>query len=1216
MSLKFWLGGVGSDKSRALINYILDEADRHPDRQYLVVVPEQFGLATQRELVLNSANGGILNIDVLSFTRLAHRISDEVGSYRADVTMLDEMGKSLLIGMLANSMRDSLTVFSDSLDKPGYTDRLKSAVSEFMQYGISVEKTFEMAEAARSAGRILLSEKLCDIALIYKAFKDHIASRYTTVEEMLDTVSALIPHSDTIRNSEIIFDGFTGFTPVQNKLIGVIMEHAINVHVALLLEDCIHDNNGNDQIKEHELFYLSKSTMNHLGQMADERHIVIDDPYIADKININNACKLEGKIEYNNKQHPSKLNNTAVKLFAGSDQQEEITMVFTRIMDLVREKGYHYRDIAILTGDLESYRHHIQRQFTKHDIPFFIDRTRPVLLNPFIEYIRAFIDVIADNYSISSVFRYLKSGLTDISDDDVGRLENYCLALNIKGHKAWHERFDLHTKAAGANELLVLNEVREAFIAKTDLFTAKLSQIENGAGRPGEAGNNTDAADNSDARKPGDAGNPPDAADNSDAGKSGGAAVNAGSKFTVRQYATALYMLIVSDGIEEKLKEAAASFEEEGNREKSAEYGKIYAKIMDILDELVELIPDEKTDIRGFGNLLDAGLDAIRIGVIPTGMDYVQVGDLTRSRLGDIKALFIVGANDGVIPNVSQGGGIINENEKEFLESLDDKLVLAPTAKEDIYTQRLYIYMATGKPTELLYVSYARLSASGKSLLPSYLIAKLRSENENVRIERAPELPQYYTDEQEAFESLIDMMHPALYSILSPEGSDRVRTLTAYFLNKDAYRQRLERILRDLAGSSDEDTDTIGAALSDALYGARISANITRLESYAKCAYRYFLEYGLSLRERELFSFEAKDMGNIFHDSMKEYSELVRSSGNDWTSVDENTQNALMDKAVDKVLELYAKKKPSAPARYGYMSGRIRKIMRKSADVIGAQIRKGKFSPRFFEMDFDKAEITMDLHGRIDRIDTYEREDEVFVRIIDYKSSAHKVDLAAVFEGRQLQLLVYLNAAISAEKEADRQAGRTRRIIPAGVLYYRISDPLLTASGEISDEQIRDKIMKMLCLNGLVNKDDDIPTLMDEDIATNSSVTSLAVKKDGELKKSSQAVSGDDMDILRKYTDTRIHDMCLEIQSGNIAIPVPDNRTRFTESDCKYCPFTTICANKGRYVPEVDADGEDSGEEGLSSDGPDGEEGAASPASKMTNDDWIALMKEITDVHD
>ncbi|MBO4890184.1 MAG: helicase-exonuclease AddAB subunit AddB, partial [Lachnospiraceae bacterium] len=251
MPLRFWLGGAASDKSRRLIRYILDEAEKNPQRQYLVVVPEQFGLSTQQELVFNSPNKGILNIDVLSFSRLAHRISDEVGSFASDITTLDDMGKSLLIGMLAAKHKRDLKVFGDNLDKPGYTDRIKSVISEFMQYGITVEKAEELARKTNESGRGLLAGKLSDIALIYGLFKEYTKDRYTTVEETLDAVSLLVPHSDTVKNSVIVFDGFTGFTPVQNKLIGVLMEYALDIHVALLLEDCIQENGNNIQLKEH-----------------------------------------------------------------------------------------------------------------------------------------------------------------------------------------------------------------------------------------------------------------------------------------------------------------------------------------------------------------------------------------------------------------------------------------------------------------------------------------------------------------------------------------------------------------------------------------------------------------------------------------------------------------------------------------------------------------------------------------------------------------------------------------------------------------------------------------------------------------------------------------------------------------------------------------------------------------------------------------------------
>ena len=1132
MSLKFWLGGAASDKSRRLNEYILKDAAEHPDRQYLVIVPEQFGLQTQRELVLGSENHGILNIDVLSFTRFAHRISDEVGAYAADVTMLDDVGKSLLIGMIANEHKKELTVFGGDLDKPGYIDRIKSIISEFMQYGITPEKAAEMSENAAKAGRGMLAGKLGDVALLYKQFKDYIQNRYTTVEETLDLVSSLIPASDTVKNSVIAFDGYTGFTPVQNKLLGVLMEYAKEVHVALLLEDCIQENDTKDKIQEHELFYLSKKTMNTLGRMADERHVIIEDSYNADKHAINNIRNSKSDIVYSKTDKSSKLNNTheiSTHIFAGNDPNEEIGMVFTRIVDLVRTHGYRYKDIAILTGDIDGYRHPIEREFTKHDIPFFIDKTEPVLMNPFIEYIRAFLDITADNYSQTAVFRFLKSGLAGFEPEEIFMLENYCLAANIKGRKAWHESFKLKTQAVGVEELLVLNNIRERFIAKCDVFTETLSS------------------------KP----------------------VNAGSKFTVRQFSTALYIVIQADGIEDKLEDASDSFEDAGERKLAAEYDKIYLKIMHVLEQLCDLIPDEKVDIRGFVNLLDAGLDAIRIGIIPTGMDYVQVADLTRSRIPDVKALFIIGANDGVIPLVASSGGIINENEREFLTQNDADLTLAPTVKEDIFTQQLYIYMAINKPTEHLFVSYSRLSVSGKSILPSYIVKKILNSHPHLAVEKRPEIPEYYTDEEEAFEDLTVMLRPMIAGTLPGEGCDRVKTLTKYFLSRDKYASKLTKLLeKEILRSGADMDDSIGSALAHAIYGKKINASITRLENYAKCAYAYFLKYGLSLKEREVFSFEARDMGNIFHDSMKEYAQLIQKKGFDWKNIPDDKRDALMDEAVEHVMKAYRDSKLSSSARNAYMENRIRRIMRRSAAVVCEQIKKGDFTPRYFEVDFDtiKGEDTlslelsdgdmMRLYGRIDRIDTCESDDGIYIRVIDYKSSRHDIDLLAVYEGRQLQLLVYLNAARQIVNDKMQKEDEDKPVIPAGVLYYRMDDPMVPDKEGLAEADIEKLIMKNLCLKGLVNEDVSVVKLMDSDIESGSTILPVSLTKKGELRKSKSAISSDEFDILSAYVTSCMIKMGDEILSGNIAIPEPGINGRFTGPDCGFCPYKTICNGK------------------------------------------------------
>ena len=1154
MSLKFWLGGATSDKSRQMMKFILEDAASNPGRQYLVVVPEQFSLSTQRELVLNSPNLGILNIDVLSFTRLAHRISDEVGSFAPDVTTLDEMGKSLIIGMLAAANRKELTVFGNDLDKLGVTDKLKSIISEFMQYGISVERAYEISDLAAADGHNLLAGKLHDVAFLYDRFKEYIKDKYTTVEDTLDAESALVPRSDTIKNSVIVFDGFTGFTPVQNKLIGVLLEYALSVNVALLYDDCIQENNAGAPIREHELFYLSRHTMDQLGRMADERHVIIDDPYKACNSNKNNIRNSNNDIVYTDKITTPELNNIEVSLFAGRNPDEEIQMVFNRIVKLVRDMGYHYKDVAILTGDMESYRHPIEREFTKHNIPYFVDRTEPVLLNPFIEYIRSFLSIFADNYEISSVFGFLKSYLTDISDSQIDILENYCIAANIKGYKAWHQRFDVHTRTVGADELLILNDIRERLVARFDDFTGSL-----GAGRQ----------------------------------------INAGSIYSVRDFSTALYKMIESDGIEDKLKTGAEAFLEAGNRKSATEYEKIYVQIMNVLDELCELIPDERTDIRGFAALLDAGFDSIRIGSVPMGMDYIQIADLTRSRLGNIKALFIVGANDGVIPRTTVSSGIINESEREYLVSSIDKLTLAPTAREDIFTQRLYIYMAVNKPTQKLFVSYSRISSSGKSLLPSYIIRKLKSAFD-VHIETKSGLCDNYPDDAEAFDDLTDMLYPALRGTIDVQKGARVKELLKYFIRKEEYKERLMRMIRNGLLQEGGRGDSIGSALAHALYGKRIVTSITRLEAYANCAYRYFLEYGLTLREQEVFSFEARDMGNIFHDSMKTYSQMMQENHRSWADISEDEINETMDKAVDAVIEKYREEKLSTSARYAYMENRIRKIMRRSASVVSKQIRKGEFTPKYFEVDFDELtdndtlsvrlsdEDIMRLRGRIDRVDTCETDDGIYIRVIDYKSSNHEMDLAAVYEGRQLQLLVYLNAAMGMEKKSAQKAGKSPKIIPAGVFYYHMDDPIVGAKEELTEDDIKTLIMKDLALKGLVNSDIYALQLMDRDLATDSTVLSVSLTAKGELRSTKQAVSADDFDVLSEYVMRCIRNMGRNIEEGIVAVPKPDGKVRFTGPDCAYCPYMSVCGYKA-----------DSGENKAKKAG-----------SGRTNAEWIELMRE------
>lgn len=1177
MALKFWLGGATSDKSDKLTRYVLEEAKNNPERQYLVVVPEQICLKTQRDYVLKSENKGILNIDILPFTRFAHRIGDEVGNARAGVTTLDDMGKNLILEHLALKYKDDLKVFGDNIEKLGYIEKVKSAISEYMQYGISVEKAQEMASLAADGGRRLLASKLSDVAFLYDKFVEYIRERYTTVEETLDLTADIIHSSDTVRNSVIVFDGFTGFTPVQVKLIAKLMEYAIDIHVALLLEeDCIQNSENspkNNTIKEHELFNLSKKTISTLEKLADERRVIIKEPYEAYKNVVCETKKFTGKIVYKDSDTLCKLNNTPVIISAGTPE-EEIMMVARQIKSLIRTEGYRYDDFALITGDIERYRATVQRVFGLHGIPFFLDRSEPILMNPFMEYIRALIDVYTDNYSRESVFRYLKSGFSGFDGEEIFLLENYCIATGVKGYKKWHERFVNITDTFDEEIVLLVENIRKRVIDKIDGFSLEIS----------------------------------------DKGH-----ITAREKHSVRDFAIALYNIIDGEGINEKLKECAAEFEECGLPEKKEEYSQIYVKIMNILDQLCDLIPDEMITVREFGNLIDAALSEVRIGILPERSDYVQMGDLTRTRLNDVSVLFIVGANDGIIPSGGGKNGIINDSDKEFMQSLDSELVLAPTVREEAYTQRLYLYMMMNSPKERLVVSYSRNGNDGKSLLPSYFVRDLKAEYPDIVIlKNADDISGRIEDFEDACREIVAKLHDVIcgYSD-SDETSEVLKLLKTVYSDNRCDKSRLykvlERALLENAGTND--ADTIGKALAGALYGKKIIGSVTRLETYANCAYQYFLKYALKLNERETFSIEANDLGMIFHESLSEYAAMITREGLNWTEISDEEEEKLIASAVDVSIAKNHLAKLYSTARTTYLVSRVKRIMGKTAHVLKEQLRHGKFVPKYFEMDFDTfgslecLNITlsddemMKLKGRIDRVDVAESDDGIYVKIIDYKSSAKSMDLMAVYEGRQLQLLTYLNAAMESERINADKAGDGKAVVPAGVLYYRIDDPIISDDGK-SDEEIKKAIMKELRLKGLINSDGEIAELIDKDLAQGSEVISVSRKNDGDFKSSKQLVSGDDFGALTNYVCLKIREIGEEILSGNIKIQEPDGKKRFTKVDCTYCPYKSVCANKSGKSIDIDETETDSDTE---------DEKPQDSSDPKSNEEILAMMRKAED---
>lgn len=596
MSLQFIFGNSGAGKSYALYQNLIRESQKSPEQKFLVLVPEQFTMQTQKDLVLMHPDGGILNIDVLSFQRLAYRVFEETGTSVGKV--LEETGKNLVLRKAAQEHKEELKVLGGNLKKIGYINEIKSMISELTQYAVTEEELIRITE--NSKGRPHLYYKLKDVQLLYQAFHDYLADQYITAEELLEVLSRVAEESELLRSSVIVLDGFTGFTPIQNKLMQKLMSCAKKVLVTVTI-DSREDPYRVDG--EHQLFYLSKRTVTTLMALAREAKVQVEDPLWIDPSDKSRLKK--GSALWWLEQNLFRLRQ---KPFAGEQQelsfhvlknpQAEVSWAAAKIRRLVAEKGYHYRDFAIITGNMEAYAPSLEKILKDYEIPCFLDYKRSVLKNPFVEFLRALLEMAEQDFTYETVFRFLRCGLSGMRHEEVDLLENYVLALGIRGRKKWDSRWIRLYGKLTEEELAQMNELRERFIGQLLPFVQ----------------------------------------------------VQRDRKADVRARTTALYELIEGMELQKKLKVYEERFLAEGSQTLAKEYHQIYPLVMDLLDKLVDLLGGEVLTSREYRELLDAGFAEIKVGVIPPGIDQVVAGDMERTRLKDVKVLFFLGVNEGSVP--------------------------------------------------------------------------------------------------------------------------------------------------------------------------------------------------------------------------------------------------------------------------------------------------------------------------------------------------------------------------------------------------------------------------------------------------------------------------------------------------------------------------------------------------------------------------------------
>nr|WP_130789472.1 PD-(D/E)XK nuclease family protein [Lachnoclostridium pacaense] len=1162
VALQFILGGAGSGKTRYLYETAIRESMEHPDTQYLVVVPEQFTMQTQKEIIRLHPRHGVMNIDILSFKRLAYRVFEDLGVSLPVV--LDDMGKSMVIRKVAGMKRSKLGLYGHHLEQSGFINQLKSQISELYQYGITPDM---LRDVMREAGSPLLKQKLEDLELIYSGFRQYIEEHYITAEEILDILCRELPKWEVLKDSVILLDGFTGFTPVQYRLVELFLLHARKVLCSVTIDPRA---NAYQEGSIQHLFYMGKHTVCRLDYMARHHGIAKEPDVICSRRPAwrflespdldfleQNLYRYYGNVWDRPADH--------VVIYKSRGPAGEAAYVCSRIEQMVQEEGLRYRDAAVITGDLASYGRELAHQFDEAGIPYFLDDKKSIMENPLVELIRAALETIRD-FSYESVFRYLKTGLVydraeagdvpgagDVSEAgdvlDFGnltslgnagqpeaaaefdgsrehaglmtdRLENYVRALGIRGWKRWESQWEKPCRGGEKLNLKELNAYRQ-WILKP-LRPLREAFKEEGA--------------------------------------------------TIGSVTAALREYLERMGLRGKLEDYSEFFRGRGNpgdENLAREYSQVYDRVLELFERLEGLLGAEKTDMKNYPQILDAGFGEIKVGVIPATIDQVMVGDITRSRLEDVKVLFFVGVNEGTVPQRKSGASLLTDRDRAVFKEFN--MELAPTAREDGCIQKFYLYLMMAKPSRRLVLTYAGMSSEGKSQRPSSLIGEVEKLFPGIAVQDEESVDWPVRTVRDGREMLIDGLRKLREEkegehAKAPEGRDAEENafmeLYRYFYCSDEHREKVRQLV-DAAFYSYEERG-IGRAAARALYGQSLQGSVTRLEQFASCAYAHFLKYGLELMERQEYELEAVDMGNLFHQSIDRCFAVMKERGQDWRGLTEEGRKQLVKECVARVTEEYGNTIMASSARNAYLAGRVERITDRTIWALAEQVKKGDFEPTGFEVSFSaidnlkamrislSEDEELQLRGRIDRLDLCEDEQHVYVKIIDYKSGTTSFDLAALYYGLQLQLVVYMDAAV----EMEERNHPDKEVVPAGIFYYHINDPLADKQEGMTVEEIEKQILRQLRMNGLVNSELDIINHLDRDIQKESDVIPVAIK-DGYVQESRSSVASTRrFEDLRRFVNHKLQEAGKDILKGSIGLKPYKQASR---TACDYCPYHAVC---------------------------------------------------------
>ncbi|EMT46754.1 helicase-exonuclease AddAB subunit AddB [Anoxybacillus flavithermus] len=1129
MAVRFIIGRSGSGKTTICLKEMIDQLVHEPDGDPIIyIVPEQ--MTFQSEYTLMNANvKGMIRAQVLSFTRLAWRVLQETGGMSRH--HLTQTGVHMLLRKIVEQQKEQLTLFKKAADKRGFIDQLEQMLTEYKRYCVTPEALKQTEQQLRrhaTGNEAVLADKLKDTALIFEQFEQHMAHHYVDSEDYLRLLAEKIRHSSYMKRARIYIDGFYEFTPQEYMVLEQLFIHCSHVTVALTL-DAPYEELPNDL----HVFRSTWRTYAQLREMALQNGVAIER---VDQLHENvrhrheelrhlEACYDARPICRWEKQ------TEAIVIGEATNRRAEMEGIAREIIRLVRDEGYRYRDIALVIRNVADYRDVLQTVFTDYRIPYFIDEKEWMVHHPFMEWLRASVEAVRTNFRYEAVFRAVKTDLFFDLQDDVhtmrmamDQLENYVLASGIQGEK-WAEHWT-YRRYKGIEGIQTpqtdeekryeqqLNEWRKLVISPLLSLQKRLKQAKTG-----------------------------------------------------RERCEALYVYAEQLHIPQKLERLRDEAEARGDLSLARHHEQVWQAFIDLLDQYVDILGDEQLSLDTFVTIIETGLESLQFSLVPPATDQVLVAHFDRSRLSNIRCTFLVGVNEGVIPMRKNDDGMLSEMDRELLHHYS--LRVAPTSRDRLLDEPFLLYLALVSPSERLYVTYALCDEQEKTLLPSMFIKRLIEMFPHVQKRQWGADPFFLSaDEQLTYVTNdIATLGPLMQQL---EAWKRQYAITPIwwdvynaYVNHEQWKHRLAVVVPSLF--YENRAKPLNKQLAKALYGQKVKASISRMETFNRCPFAHFVAHGLKLKERNVFQLKAPDMGQLFHEALKVIADRLRKEQLSWSELSKQQCEQMSYEAVEQIAPSIQQEVLLSTHRYRYMKKKLQAIMAKATTVLSEHAKRSGFVPIGVELAFGEGGVLPPLSftlsdgtvlqfvGRIDRIDQATSEQRVLLRIIDYKSKQKTLDLTEVYYGLSLQMLAYLDIVL---EYAHQLVGTSA--FPAGVLYFPIHNPTMKVNEWLEEHELEKKFLEQFKMGGYVLADEQAVRLMDETVEEGKSSLIIPVRlnKNGTFAQHSKVLTEQQFTMLRQHVRRLIVDVGEQMIQG-VTHTAPYKQKDKTA--CQYCEFRDVC---------------------------------------------------------